>query len=263
MRRILILSGVVTLLVKPLSAQIAVSDPANTARNSISATIKEYLIATQRSQREQIDRMSRRLSRLTNLQKYSLPDAPEWRIHDFFDDWISPLARDYHAALTYGDRTGLAVLAVSHTVANSSGLTGGLSPEALRTLTARLATIDAADAVLIAGTNDAGLTRFNGRRELAAIEALEAHVIDGSDEQSTTAVLEKLNGASLVGTRQRQARIQLLSSLVEQLLIDSKRARDADATAMNMQLATWRDRRAANEAFLAGTGDALRTWRQP
>jgi hypothetical protein len=32
---------------------------------------------------------------------------------------------------------------------------------------------------------------------------------------------------------------------------------------MNMQLVTWRDRRAANEAFVAGTGDALRTWRQP
>ena len=28
--------------------------------------------------------------------------------------------------------------------------------------------------------------------------------------------------------------------------------RDADAAAMNMQLVTWRDRRAANEAFVAG-----------
>ncbi len=32
---------------------------------------------------------------------------------------------------------------------------------------------------------------------------------------------------------------------------------------MNMQLTTWRDGRAANEAFVSGTGDALRTWRQP
>jgi hypothetical protein len=32
---------------------------------------------------------------------------------------------------------------------------------------------------------------------------------------------------------------------------------------MNMQLVTWRDAAAANEAFVAGTGDALRTWRQP
>jgi hypothetical protein len=32
---------------------------------------------------------------------------------------------------------------------------------------------------------------------------------------------------------------------------------------MNMQLVTWRDGRAANEAFVAGSGHALRTWRQP
>jgi hypothetical protein len=50
---------------------------------------------------------------------------------------------------------------------------------------------------------------------------------------------------------------------VEQLLVDSKRARDVDTTAMNMQLVTWRDSRAGNAAFVAGTGDALRTWRQP
>jgi hypothetical protein len=29
-----------------------------------------------------------------------------------------------------------------------------------------------------------------------------------------------------------------------------------------MQLVTWRDGQAVNDAFVAGTGDALRTWRQ-
>ena len=66
-----------------------------------------------------------------------------------------------------------------------------------------------------------------------------------------------------IAARQRQARVQLLAGVVEQLLIDTKRARDADVAAMNMQLVTWRDGRAANEAFVAGSGDALRTWRQP
>ena len=37
-----------------------------------------------------------------------------------------------------------------------------------------------------------------------------------------------------------QARAQLLSGVVEQLLIDSKRARDTEAATMNMQLVTWR-----------------------
>ena len=88
-------------------------------------------------------------------------------------------------------------------------------------------------------------------------------VVDPSNEQSATAVLDKISGAALIAARQRQARVQLLAGVVEQLMIDTKRARDADAAAMNMQLVTWRDGRAANEAFVAGSGHALRTWRQP
>ena len=52
-----------------------------------------------------------------------------------------------------------------------------------------------------------GLLRYNGRSELAAIEALEGHVIDPSQTQSTTAVLDKISGAALIGARQQQARI--------------------------------------------------------
>ena len=88
-------------------------------------------------------------------------------------------------------------------------------------------------------------------------------MIDPSKEQSATAVLEKISGAALVGGRQRQARTQFLTGIVELLLVETKRARDTDAAAINMQLTTWRDAKAANEAFVAGTGDALRRWRQP
>ena len=55
--------------------------------------------------------------------------------------------------------------------------------------------------------------------------------IDPSSEQSTTAVLDKISGAALIGARQRQARMQLLAGIVEQLLVDSKRARDTDTAA--------------------------------
>ncbi|MGH8514823.1 MAG: hypothetical protein ACREV8_12960 [Gammaproteobacteria bacterium] len=121
-----------------------------------------------------------------------------------------------------------------------------------------------ADATAIAATHDTGQLRFNGRkRELPAIDDLEPHVIDPSNEQSATAVLDKISGAVLIGARQRQARAQLLAGIVEQLLVESKRARDSEAAAMNMHLVTWRDGRAANDAFVAGSGDALRTWRQP
>jgi hypothetical protein len=261
--RILALSIVLLFVNARLSlAQWTIYDPANTARNTVTAVLKQRLVEAQTMQRVQLERMARRLAGLTDLQKYYVRDTPEWRIHDFWDESISPLARDYHAALNYGDRSGRALLAVSHEL-RSSGLPGELTATALRAIRSRLATIDATGAALMTATHGAGLTRYNGRRELAAIEALEQDVIDPTDQQSATAVLEKLSGASLVGIRQRQARIALLGALVEHLLLDSKRARDTDAAAMNMQLVNWRDGRAANEAFVAGSGDALRTWRQP
>jgi hypothetical protein len=78
-----------------------------------------------------------------------------------------------------------------------------------------------------------------------------------------TAVLDKISAGELIARRQDMAGNQLLSHALEQLLARSKRERDTEAATINMQLVTWRDARVANEAFAAGTGDALRTWRQP
>ena len=260
MRRLILFAVFVMVIARPLNAQITVYDPANTARNAISATLKEYLLQTQQEQHAKLRRMARRLSVFADLRRFAVPDTPRWRTHG--GDFL--YANGINDALIFGDPTGAAYLEVSHQVVSARALLGRLTPAAQRAVASRLATIELSDAVAMAALNDTGSLRLNGRKqELPAIDALEAQVIDPSDEQSTTAVLDKISGAVLIGARQRQARSQLFAAVVEQLLVDSKRDRDADAAAMNMQLVTWRDRRAANEAFVAGTGDALRTWRQP
>lgn len=264
MRRyiVIVVLAVVFASTVAVRAQLVVHDSANTLRNGITAAIKELLVTTQVEQHSQLRRMAHRLSRFTNLDKYALPEVPRWRTHDFENPEAFLYARAYHAALNYGDGSGGAYLGVSHPVLHNVTIPSRVAGDARRAFIARLATIDAADAVAIATTHDTGQLRFNGRQELRAIDVLERHVIDPSDEQSATAVLGKISGAVLIGARQRQARTQLLTGVVEQLVIDSKRARDAEAAAMNMQIVALRDRRAANEAFVAGTGDALRTWRQ-
>ena len=260
MRRLLLLTIAVFVVAHPLDAQISVYDPANTARNAIAATVKEYLLETQREQHAKIRKMARRLSVFADLQRFAVPDTPRWRTHG--GNYL--YANGINDALIFGDPAGAAYLAVSHPVVSARALLGRLTPGAQRTVASRLATIELADAVAMSGFNDTGSLRLNGRKqELPAIDALEAQVIDPSDEQSATAVLDKISAAVLIGARQRQARSELLVAFVEQLLVDSKRNRDTDAAVMNMQLVTWRDRRAANEAFVAGTVDALRTWRQP
>jgi hypothetical protein len=260
MRRAILLFVICVAVSANVGAQISVYDPAVTARNSVTAVVKELLLDTERQQHSQLRRMAQRLSLFTNLAKYVLEDPPRWRTHG--GDFL--YANGYNDALIFGDPAGAAFLAVSQPIVDPRPLLARLSPAARRAFTSRLATLNLTDAAVIAATHDTGQLRFNGRKhELQAIDALEAHVVDPSNEQSATAVLDKISGAVLVAARQRQARIQLLSGVVEQLLMDTKRARDTDVGAMNMQLTTWRDGRAANEAFVAGSGDALRTWRQP
>jgi hypothetical protein len=53
-----------------------------------------------------------------------------------------------------------------------------MSPSAKDAIGRALATLDAADATIIAGTHQAGLLRWYGERELAAIDALEADVVN-------------------------------------------------------------------------------------
>jgi hypothetical protein len=262
MRRALVSLVLVVLCAPITSAQLVVTDPAVTLRNTVTATLKEYLLTLQAEQHRKLRRMARRLSMHTNLDKYALPDPPRWRTHG--GDFL--YSQPYNDALIFGDPTGAAFVELSQPMVAVQSLLNlnRLSPAARRVLASRLATMNLADATAIAATNDTGQLRFNGRKkELPAIDALDAHVIDPSNEQSATAALDKISGAVLIGARQRQARAQLLAGVVEQLLIESKRARDTEAASMNMQLVTWRDGRAANEAFGAGTGDALRTWRQP
>ena len=198
----------------------------------------------------------------TSLGKYRLFDVPRWRTHAW-DEITFPFGHDYTAALNYGDASGLAFIGVTHQVQDAATALDRLPPLARRVLLSHLATISLSDSAAIVATHDTGQLRFNGRRELAAIEELQRDATNGAVEQSTTAVLEKISGAGLIAARQRQARIQLLDGLVEQLLMESKRARDTEVGALNMQLVAWRDRAATNEAFVAGSGDALGSWRQP
>ena len=244
-------------------AQLVVYDGAVTSRSSVVAAIKEYLLTVQREQHSQLRRMAQRLSMFTNLGKYSVPEPPRWRTHAWENNEAFLFSTAYHAALNYGDAAGGAYLGVVQPVLDAASAIGQLPPAARRTLTAQLATLDVATSAVVAATHDTGQLRYNGRRELQAIESLDRDVTDGSLEQSTTAVLDKISGAVLIGARQRQARTQLLSGVVEQLLVESKRARDTEASTMNMQLVAWRDRQAANAAFVEGSGDALRVWRQP
>jgi hypothetical protein len=248
-------------------AQIVIFDPAITLRNAAIAALKAVVLDTLGNEVDRLKAMAKRLSASTNLDKYSISDddTPKWRIHLFqFEKFL--YANGYNAALNYGDGTGTAyedVARVRRTPGTELAALVDTAPDAEAALRAELATLDAADSTLMAGTNQTGLLRYNGRRELAAIEALQDDALDPSSDQSATAVLDKISGASLIRAQQQQARMQFLAAIVEQLLVDNKRDRDSEAAVMNMQLERLRWGSAANRSLVAGSADDLRTWRQP
>lgn len=262
MRCILLIAVGVVVLGGTGHAQIVVHDTSVTIRNAITAVLKEYLLEVQSAQYSQLRRMAQRLSMFTHLGKYSAPDAPRWRRHPGEDGEGEMISSLLQSALDFGDAEGGSYRNLIHSVIADPAALAALPTAARNVIERQLATIDLADAVSVATIHNSGRLRFAGRAELNAIEALDADVTDGSLEQSATAVLDKISGAALIAARQRQARSDLLIGLVEQLAVDTKRERDTHAAALNMQLAQWANAKAAAVAF-SGTGDALKTWRQP
>jgi hypothetical protein len=265
-RTILLAGAGVTVISGIAAAQFVVTDPALTFKDAVIATLAQEILGVASDQTTRLYQMVRRLSALTDLSKYGISDddTPQWRIHVFWGDEFL-YANDYNAALNYGDRYGDSFEEVARSrqtpgtelTSLAEGSTADIA------ILAELATLDAADSTLIASTDQAGLLRYNGRKETAAIEALETDALDPSLTQGTTAVLEKISGAGLIRARQQQARIQFLTGIVEQLLVDNKRSRDTETAAMNMQIERLLYGRTAGANLIAGAAGDLRGWIQP
>lgn len=245
-------------------AQVVVTDPATTIKNIVIAGLKSQIVDTLTEQATRFRRMARRLSLFSSLDKYVVPDPTRWRSYRYQD--VNLFANPYADALNFGDAQGLAYESVARARAAFGPELADLArraPAAAAAIKAALATLDVADSTMIAGTDQNGKLRSNGKFEMRAVDALERDVVDPSGNQSTTAVLDKISAATLIETRQKQSRLQFLAAVVEQLLVDNKRTRDTEAAAMNMQLGRLRGGLDEGGGFLEGAANDLRTWKQP
>ena len=248
----------VSLSVAPLRAQLVVIDPANLAQTIL---IAERTYDQYDQLRREFDVIQRMAQKLGSLDNYRIPaigitghDPSRW---EYGSPWIQ--------ALNSGDARGTAYFqnAVPLQRPSAEDLSR-LSPTARRTFQSQYATMEITDSVAMIGAHQVALVRNYFGKLQGAVQGLEDDVVNSqSGFHEMTAVLDKVAAGELLGRRQDTATNQLLSHALEQLLARSKRLRDTEAGNVNMQLVMWRDGRAANQAFVQGTGDALRTWRQP
>ena len=256
-RRSVVVALFLALAVTPTHAQWAVFDPANFAQTVLIAqrTQRQYeeLLAQYRT----ILRMAEGLG---SLESYRIPSIGVTR-HDP-GRWT--YGRAWLQGLNSGDATGAAYWATTLPLERPSVLPPRLTAAARRALERQYATIEVTDSVAMMGGHQVGALRgYHGQLQ-RAVQDLESDVLNGLERyHEMTAILDKVAAAELLGRRQDMAANQLLSHALEQMLARSKRLRDTEAATMNMQFVTWRDGRAANDALVRGTGDALRTWRQP
>lgn len=256
-RGILMLAMIAVLMPEPSRAQIPVIDPANLEQTILIAERTWQHYSELRRQYETIQRMARGLG---NMDRFRVPpiaitahDPGRWQ---YGRSWIQ--------ALNSGDPTGAAYFANALPLLKPSVTPGQLSAAGRRAFENRYSTIEITDSVATMAGHQVALARgYHGRLQ-EAVDALQGDVVNGLPRfHEMTAVLDKIAAGELLGRRQDMLSNQLLSHALEQLLARSKRQRDTEASVINMQLTTWRDGAAANTAFGAGTGDALRTWRQP
>jgi len=255
--RLLYLVSFLSLVAAPAHAQFVVIDPANLVQTTLIAYRMQQHYAELRGEFLTILRMGQGLGSMGRYQIPTIPitahDPGRW---DFGRSWLQ--------GLNTGDATGAAYLATTLPLLRPTTLPPTLTAAARQAMARQYATIEITDSVAMTGGHQVALARgYHGRLQ-DAVQSLESDVLNGlTSYHEMTAVLDKISAGELLARRQDMLSNQLLSHALEQLLARSKRLRDTEAATINMQLVTWRDARAANEAFVAGTGNALKTWRQP
>lgn len=256
-RRILLSCVVVLLMVVPAAGQLAVIDPGNLTQATLIARRMQQHYEELRAQYLTVRRMAQGLG---NMDRYRIPTVPITR-HDA-SRW--EYGRPWIQALNSGDATGVAYRSTTLPVLRPTITPARLTADARRALERQYATIEITDSVAMMAGHHVALTRGYHSQLQQAVQALEGDVLNGLQPyHEMTAILDKIAAGELLARRQDMLTNQLLSHALEQLLARGKRLRDTEAAQINMQLVTWRDAQAANAAFVAGTGDALRSWRQP
>ena len=251
--RFVILTAIVlALAANTVQAQFVVHDPTNYAQ-----AIARYAQMVQ--QYRLLLAQARRLPSELAV-RYRVPQ-PRWRSHD---PSASAYARSILASLNTGDSSGAGYRSVVDQLVDLSAILPTLPPDLQRRIANTYATIQIADSVARTGIDQIGRVRDNGARVLTAIADMESDAGALADDLHTqVAVLNKINGANVLALRVGEASNQLQMHMLEQLLVQSKRSRDAEGQAMTARLFQWRYGAEYGRTLFARTAVGLDAWRQP
>jgi hypothetical protein len=193
--------------------------------------------------------------------RYRLQPIP-WST--YADARTTPDAEALLSALNIGDPSGgLYTLSVDR-LETLDNLISSVPAELRPRLRLLYGSLQFDDSVAKAAINHVGVTRTNGPFALTTIQNMEDDAVASPDEFHTqTALLNKINGATVLALRLNETASQLQLHILEQLLVQNKRSRDAEAEVMDAHLFQWRYGAAYGRDLFSHTAAALDSWRQP
>jgi len=173
LRRTAIIAAVLCTLSGSARAFV-VFDPVNTLEHSFLNGWRETIGIVLTQQLDTIRQLAKRLSAFTSLGKYVAPNAPLWSTSGINN--ALPASDAFMDALNRGDQTGRGYAAVARSrvpVGSAFAELGEENVAAEDALRSALATLDIADSVIMAGTDQTGRIRGNRRSEVDTVAALE------------------------------------------------------------------------------------------
>jgi len=186
--------------------------------------------------------------------------SPFWTTNSLFSPY--PAAQPVLTALNAGDPVGSGYQQVVDPLQVPTDVLALMPADLQRVFADRYATIQLADSVAAMGINQSGVVRANGNELLQVLQSMQADAFTPvGDYQTQTALLDKINGASVLSLQETEQTNQFLSDAIEQLVVSNKRQRDTEAAVMNATINQWRYGAAYGQDLYSRTASDLDTWR--
>lgn len=244
---------VIALLSTAVSAQFVVYDPTNyfQALTRYAQLLEQYRFWVGQARRLPVNLAARYRLQPVRWATYANPAT-------------TPYAEAILSALNIGDPTGGLYNVSVDRLDTIDDLIGSVPVDLRRRLRLLYGSLQFDDSVAKAAINQVGVTRTNGPFALSTIQNMEDDAVASSDDYHTqVALLDKINGAATLALRLDETASQLQMHILEQLLVQNKRTRDAEAAAMDARLFQWRYGAAYGRDLFSRTAAALDSWRQP
>jgi hypothetical protein len=141
---------------------------------------------------------------------------------------------------------------------------GNIPADQLDRVKTSYGTVELTDGANLGAMETIGRVRANAPALENTLEALEQDSLSSDPNMNTEiAVLNKINAVNLIGLRNTQDTNKLLVSLAESQIVTAKRARDAEAQAINQHVRFMTEGKAVLAAQANGASQAMLDWRMP